>query len=105
MEVLPDKVRVWLKEQKFRTSEEAGKLAKDYRQDRKAELWTSTPTKTGWKACYLCGQLGHLAKDCLTKPVGQLAPSTSENTSRGEKKKKEEKPFMYYNWGGRGHTL
>ena len=104
VEVLPDEVRVWVKERKPRTSEEAGKLAEDYRQARKAELWTSTPTKTGQKACYLCGQVGHLAKNCPTKPVGQPAPSTSENTNKGEKKKKEDKPFVCYSCGGRGHT-
>ena len=41
MKVLLDKVRVWVKERKPRTSEEAGKLAEDYKQTRKAELWTS----------------------------------------------------------------
>ena len=102
MEVLPDEVRVWVKVRKPRTSKEAGKLAEDYRQARKAELWTLTPTKTGQKACYLCGKVRHLAKDCPTKPVGQPALSMSKNTNRGEKK---EKPFVCYNCGGRGHML
>ena len=31
VEVLPDKIRVWVKEWKPRTSEEAEKLAEDYR--------------------------------------------------------------------------
>ena len=31
-----------------------------------------------------------------------LVPSMSKN--KGEKKKKEEKSFVYYNCGGRGHT-
>ena len=34
VEVLPDDVRVWVKEWKLGTSEEAGKLAEDYRQAR-----------------------------------------------------------------------
>ena len=36
VEVLPDDVRIWVKERKPRSSEEAGKLVEDYRQARKA---------------------------------------------------------------------
>ena len=37
-EVLPEEVKVWVKERKPRTSEEAGRLAEDYRQARKRDL-------------------------------------------------------------------
>ena len=67
VEVLPEDVKVWVKERKPGTSEEAGRLAEDYRQARKADLWTTTPKKGGQKSCYSCGQVGHLAKDCLRK--------------------------------------
>ena len=55
VEVLPEDVKVWVKERKPRTSEEAGRLAEDYRQARKADLWTTTPKKGGQKSCYSCG--------------------------------------------------
>ena len=39
VEVLPEEVKVWVKERKPRTTQEAGRLAEDYRQARKTELW------------------------------------------------------------------
>ena len=38
IEVLPEEVRVWVKERKPSTIQEAGRLAEDYRQARKVEL-------------------------------------------------------------------
>jgi len=38
VKVLPEDVKAWVKERKPRTSEEAGRLAEDYRQARKADL-------------------------------------------------------------------
>ena len=43
IEVLPEEVRVWVKERKPRTTQEAGRLAEDYRQARKVELWSPAP--------------------------------------------------------------
>ena len=45
VEVLPEDVKVWVKERKPGTSEEARRLAEDYGQARKADLWTTTPKK------------------------------------------------------------
>ena len=42
VEVLPDEVRVWVKERKPRSSKEAGRLVEDYRQARKTELLSLT---------------------------------------------------------------
>ena len=104
VEVLLDDVKVWVKERKPGTSEEAGSLAEDYRQARKADLWTTTPKKGGQKSCYSCGQVGHLAKDCLRKKGIAPATSRGEDTSKTEKRRKEEKPLICYNCEGKGHT-
>ena len=55
VDVLPNNVRVWVKERKPRSSEEAGRLAEDYRQARKTELWSSTSSRGTRKTYYLYG--------------------------------------------------
>ena len=112
MEVLPEEVRVWVKERKPRTSEDAGRLAENYRQARKTELWTpalKTSARRGiQRDYYSCGQLGHMAKDCSSGGGKKVSSSTSlkgEDVVKVEKRlKKDEKPLMCYNCGGRGHT-
>ena len=104
VEVLPDDVRVWVKERKPRTSQEAGRLAEDYRQARKAELWTTTSKKGGQKHCFNCCQPGHIAKDCPKRKVGLPPAFKGEDATKAEKKKKVEKLFLCYNCGGKGHT-
>ena len=116
IEVLPEEVRVWMKERKPRITQEAGRLAKDYRQARKVELWSpalKTSVKKGvpvQKSCYSCRQLGHLAKDCSSFSSSGKKESTStsskgEDVGKVEKRlKKVEKPLVCYNCGGRGHT-
>ena len=39
VELLPEEVRVWVKERKSRTTQDAGRLAEDYRKARKVEVW------------------------------------------------------------------
>ena len=103
VEVLPEDVKVWVKEWKPRTSEEAGRLAEDYRQARKADLWTTT-LKGGQKSNHSCGQVGHLAKDCHRKKGIAPAISKGEDTSKTVRKHREEKPLICYNCEGKGHT-
>ena len=116
IEVLPEEVRVWVKERKPRTTQEAGRLAEDYRQARKVELWSPAPktsVKRGvpvQKSCSSCGQPGHLAKDCSSFSSSGKKESTStsskgEDVGKVEKTpKKDEKPLVCYNCGGCGHT-
>ena len=116
IEVLPEEVRVWVKERKPRTTQEAGRLAEGYRQARKVELWSPAPKSSVKKrlpiqrSCYSCGQPGHLAKDCSSFSSSGKKESTStsskgEDVGKMEKKlKKDGKPLVCYNCGGRGHT-
>ena len=108
VEVFPDDVKVWVIERKPRTTQEAGRLAEDYCQARKAELWTpaaKSSTRRGLphtRGCYSCGQLGHQAKDCGKKVSSSLK---SEDVGKVVKKvKRDEKPLTCYNCGGKGHT-
>ena len=120
VEVLPEEARVWVKERKPRTTWEAGRLAEDYRQARKVELWAPAPKTSAKRSthvqrgCYVCGQFGHLARDCSNNTTSgsssrKVSPSTSfkgEDVVKVEKRlRKDEKPHVCYNCGGRGHTL
>ena len=114
IEVLPEEVRVWVKEMKPRTTQETGRLAEDYRQARKVELWSplQTSVKKGvpvQKSCCSCGQPRHLAKGCSSfsssgKKESTSTPSKREDVGKEKRLKKNEKPLVCYNCGGRGHT-
>ena len=74
LNLLPENVRIWVMEQKPKSSEEAGKLADDYAQARRQnDGRRSDPTKKPMEQkgvrCQRCQRIGHLAKDCrATKP-------------------------------------
>ena len=67
MDLLPEEARVRVKEQKPKSTKEAGKLAEDFRQARK-ESWDTASGKT--KRCYNCRAVGHLAWDCPQSKCG-----------------------------------
>ena len=56
------------------------------------------------RGCYSCGQLGNLTKDCSSgdKKVSSLKGEDVVNVEK--RLKKDEKPLICYNCGGRGHT-
>ena len=60
IETLPEEVRVWVKERKPRTTQVACRLAEDYRQARKVELWPPLRKLV-------------LRKECLFRRVATLA--------------------------------
>ncbi|XP_065901363.1 uncharacterized protein [Dysidea avara] len=111
VEVLPEEIKVWVNERKPRTSEEAGRLAEDYRQARKGDLWVPgmEPKKSRQRTCFTCKQPGHLARDCPTKVATGVSSKGEDATKgetavKGERKKREDKPLVCYNCGGRGYT-
>ena len=111
VEVLPEEIKVWVKERKPRTSEEAGRLAEDYRQARKRDLWVPgmEPKKSSQRTCFTCKQPGHLVRDCPMKVATGVSSKGEDATKgetavKGERKKREDKPLVCYNCGGRGHT-
>lgn len=87
---------------------DAGRLAEDYRQARKTELWIQGEElkKGNQKTHFVCKQPGHLARDCPKKDVPTMSGKGEDatTTSKGEKKKRKEKPLVCYNYGGKGHT-
>jgi len=98
VEVLLKEVRVWVKERKPRITQETGRVAEDYRQARKVNLWTSAPKTSArrvvsvQRGCYSCGQPRHLAKDCSSgggKKVSLSASSKEEDVVKGQRRMRD----------------
>ena len=104
---LPDDVKIWVKERKPQTSEEAGQLADDYAQARGKIAADRQPDKTSPIQCTVCKKRGHLAQDCWSKAKMEDRTSTNGN-ERGAspqtvKPKKELKEVECFNCHKKGH--
>ena len=107
--VLPEEVRVWVKERKPCSIEEAGRLAENYRQARKSDPWApGVKPKRSNPKCFASQKPGHLAKDCPKKTIPRTLTkgedaTEGDHSTKGEKKKQEDKPWSATNCGGKGH--
>ena len=73
LDTLPEHVRLWVRERKPRTSEEAGQLADNYLQARGTLLPESHgPSPPG--KCPRCCKYGHWARDCQKATYGGANP-------------------------------
>ena len=104
--MLPVDVRIFVKERKPSTSEEAAKLADDYWQARKSSFGEKKQSygKPGGKYCHKCSRTGHLAKDC--KRNGNKQPEGSEEKTtviKQDRVKKDLKDIECFNCHLMGH--
>ena len=79
LSVLPEEVRVWVREHKPATCAEAGHWADEYAQARSAPLVvpkkSGSTRPSGGVNCHSCGQLGHIARFCrMPRPQGPAPP-------------------------------
>ena len=108
LNTLPQEVRVWVRERKPKTSEEASQLADDYVQVR-----GRNPKNLGKKpverqaACVTCGKPGHQARDCWSnKPTaGQGKANNGANPPgrAGQRPRKDLKDTECFNCHQKGH--
>jgi len=104
LNVMPEDIRVWVRERKPKTAAEAGELADDYLQARKREMKAEpirttdkSPEAAERKRCYTCGSVKHLAWEC---PQGSRSGGAAPGRERHQKQEGEVKCF---NCGRRGH--
>lgn len=87
--VLPEELRVWVRERKPASSAEAGQLAENYLQARrlttgegKVEQAKKPERQTvEVRRCHTCGQVGHLARDC--RKSGKAGREETSQQERG----------------------
>ena len=108
--MLPEGIRVWVKEHKPERSMIAGKLAEDYQQARKTAEDDQGRSKEKPperdKRCLVCHKIGHLARECpnkVYKPNIRSSNSTDgyHNTTREESR---QTLLRCFTCDGKGHT-
>ena len=79
--MLPEEIRVWVKEHKPGTSMIARKLAKDYQQARKTtdddQVRSKEKPPDGGKRCLVCRKTGHPAREYPNKALNQSVRSSN----------------------------
>jgi hypothetical protein len=113
LESLPEELRIWVRERKPKTAEEAGQLADDYLQARKSTAGTTgdrrdkTNTKKSQGGtvvkCGNCGKQGHAAKECWRGTASGSADTSSKKGTPSGKRSTGRENLRCFNCQERGH--
>ena len=107
--MLPEEIRVWVKEHKSETSMIAGKLAEDYQQARKTaeddQVGSKEKPPEGGRRCLVCRKTGHLARECPNKTHKLRSGSTDRQlNSTNREESSRQAVLRCYTCDGKGHT-